>query len=228
MPYPTQHENFYKNQVIQLQQELHQLTETYQHILNEKENLAARAARWAAEIAAREAADLARWTFMNSAESLARQEAARIAREAAEAAARAIAARVEAFSSMSNDAIIAAIRAATNSNDTQFLRYVSEHWGQIAQVGSSYQRLLPDGTVLHLNSNGNWVPINKPGFMSAFGTISANGRAHDPATLWQLAGSGMDLGSLHLGARPVDMMGRYGLPTTRDTERLISPQGPGY
>ena len=35
MPYPTQHENFYKNRIVQLQQKLQQLTEIYNYRLNE-------------------------------------------------------------------------------------------------------------------------------------------------------------------------------------------------
>ena len=233
MPYPTQHENFYKNQVIQLQQELEQLTETYNYRLISEAGGVGWFEKWvaagsdkstihAAQRAASEASSAAGRAFATTPEFLAQSAIRRAASEAREAAERILMARFEAFSRMTNDEIIAAINAAINSGDTAFHRYVLDHYGQIVRVGSSYQRLLPDGTVLHLNSNGNWVPINKPGFMSAFGFISANGRAHDPATLWQLAGSGASPGSYTLGSRSVPV-GQTGLSQT-----AVSPTGPGY
>ena len=231
MPYPTQHENFYKNQVIQLQQKLQQLTETYNYRLNEAGGIINRIVTAVtpdlvnskAWTIAREASQAAAWGEAHSAESLARQAAAVAAREAAEAALRALAARVEAFSTMSNAEIIAAI----NSGDAAFKRYVLEHYGQIVQVGSSYQRLLPDGTVLHTNSNGNWVPINKPGFMSAFGYISKNGRAISPEHWTRISWLGNDPGGYNIGPKPLDMS-QYGLPTYPGGPTTPTLTGPGY
>jgi hypothetical protein len=197
MPYPTQHENFYKNQVIQLQQELQQLTETYQYKLKLNEGIAGLLARYAA----REVAETA-------AQRAAREAVERAAREAAEAAARAareaLAARVEAFSRMSPAEIIRAISTGGN----EFAMYVAQNYGRIVQVGSSYQRLLPNGTVQGYGANGQWVIIDKAGFMTAFGPISSNGIAIPMDVYRQMGHGGISPGDIiYTPYRPTSFIG---------------------
>jgi len=82
-----------------------------------------------------------------------------------------LASRLARFANMTPAEIIRAI----DTGGIEFANYVAQNYGRIVQVGSSYQRLLPDGTLQMYGSNNTWVNINKPGFMSAFGPISSNG-----------------------------------------------------
>jgi hypothetical protein len=218
MPYPTQHENFYKNRIFQLQQKLQQLTETYNHRLNEVTD-------WRTLIRRMPDGNGNGPDFPNrfpdgpdgnprgfgrndgttDPNEIARREAARIA---------ALAARLNEFATMSPAAIINAIA----TGGIEFAEYVAQNYGRIVQVGSSYQRLLPDGTLQMYGSNLTWVNINKPGFMSAFGPISSNGIVI-PMNVYQGMGHG--------GISPGDITYRPYRPSGTTPHKSIIPyQGP--
>lgn len=216
MPYPTQHENFYKNRIVQLQQKLQQLTEIYNYRLNEVTD-------WRTLIRRVPDGDgpggpgrflpdgpdgNPRGYGTNNPtidpEEIARREAAAAAaREAARIAA--MAARVTEFAMMTPQEIINFIRDAS----PELKRYILENWGTVVEVGATtwqsgrtWQRLSPDGTVQvwvpnqSWATNGTWNIINKPGFMTAFGPIGANGVVI-PMDVYQGMGHG--------GHSPADM-----------------------
>ena len=186
MPYPTQHENFYKNRIFQLQQKLQQLTEIYNYRLNEAGDLS----RVIRRIPDPNVPGGGIGGFIPNGPDgnprgygrnnptidpadLAAREAA-----AAAAAAAAMAARLAEIANWSPARILNEINPQWSS--AEFREYVRVNYGTIIQTGSSYYRLFPDGTVHYWGSNDSWININKPGFNTPFGKINNNGVAVPP------------------------------------------------
>ena len=183
MPYPTQHENFYKNRIVQLQQKLQQLTETYNYRLNEA--VPPRVIRRIPDIDGPGGNGPGPGRFIPNGPDgnprgygtnnptidpaeIARREAA-----AAAAAAAAMAARLAEIATMSPARILNEINGPGSS--ATFREYVRLNYGTIIQTGSSYHRLLPDGTVQYWGPNDSWIGINKPGVNTPFGKMGNNG-----------------------------------------------------
>lgn len=188
MPYPTQHENFYKNRIVQLQQKLQQLTEMYEYRLNEAEGIPPIRVPIPVhgpidvppipEFGPQVLNDFERvrgrgaHTFLTQA-----QAALQFAR------------LLESFSQYTPVEMLRIIRNAS----PEFRAYILEHYGTVVEVGATtwqsgrtWQRLAPDGTAwtwvpgTNWGENGRWQPLNKPGSMTAFGRIGPDGQIIPP------------------------------------------------
>ena len=220
MPYPTQHENFYKNRIVQLQQKLQQLTEMYEYRLNEAMppippiHIPPTHIPHIPHIPDVQLGTVRPRGSMSALE-LAMAAAARLAE---------FAARLAEFVNKSPAEILDMI----NNGGLEFAKYVSEHYGIIVRVGSSYQRLSPDGTVQVWGTNGTWNNINKPGTLTSFGYISANGVVIPMDVYRQMGHGGISPADINYSTRPNSGTADYGTPyeNPRDAHPWI-PYTPG-
>jgi len=169
MSYPTQHENFYKNQVIQLQQELEQLNETYQYRLNE-----AGGGVLARLIAATRA------SLVHGGES--------VLGATAHAAAEYYNSVMRAIMQMTPQQVDRLLRDRSGEllsiDLTLFNRIIGEYGLVRMDRSGNWQRYIPGGRVQvwvpSPNGGGTWINMpGKPGTQTLFGTMNGQGGIAD-------------------------------------------------